>query len=212
MKILIACEESGTVRDAFIAKGHDAMSCDIIPSRKPRPHYQGNVFDILNDGWDMMIAHPPCTYLTVTGNKWFYNPADKNLAIELRRPHPRFPNRRQQREEAVDFFMALAQAPIDKICIENPAGIISTWWRKPDQYIHPYYFGDPHSKRTGLWLKGLQPLTPTKMVEPEWYIYKNGKRDPLWHVETMKLSAEERTKERSKTFQGIADAMADQWG
>ena len=212
MKILIACEESGTVRDAFVAKGHDVMSCDVLPSRTKGPHYRGDVFDIINDGWDMMIAHPPCTYLTVTGNKWFHHPEDKHLPVEERRPHPRFPDRQRQKQEAFKFFMALVDVPIDKIAIENPVGVVSTLWRKPDQYVHPYYFGDPHSKKTGLWLKGLPLLEPTKMVEPEWYIYKDGRRDPLWHVETLRLPPEERTKARSKTFQGMASAMAEQWG
>lgn len=212
MKVLVACEYSGVVRDAFIEKGHDAMSCDMLPTEKAGPHYQGDIMDIINDEWDLMIAHPPCTYLTVTGNKWFYHPEDKHLPTNMRRPHPRFPDRKKQRQDAIDFFINLAGAAINKIALENPVGAISTHWRKPDQYIHPYYFGEPHSKKTGLWLKGLPPLTPTNEVEPQWYIYKDGRRDPLWHVETMKLEPHERMKARSKTFKGIATAMADQWG
>lgn len=212
MKILVACEESGTVRDAFIAKGHDAMSCDILPTSKPGPHYQGDILDVLNDGWDMMIAHPPCTYLTVTGNKWFYHPEDKELPVEERRPHPRFPDRKQHREKAVEFFMVLAEAPIDKICIENPVGIISTRWRKPNQIIQPYEYGHKEAKKTCLWLKNLPLLAPTEIVAPEYMTFKSGKRMAKWYVEAAKLSPHERAKARSKTFQGIADAMAEQWG
>jgi len=201
MKILVACEFSGTVRDAFAAKGHDAWSCDILLSETAGNHIQKDIFDVIDSDWDLMIAHPPCTYLTVTGNKW--------MKPEF---SDRFPNRAQQRQEAINFFLKLANAPIAKIAIENPVGIISTAWRKPDQYIHPYQFGDPHSKKTGLWLKGLPLLTPTKIVEPKFHIYKDGRKDPIWHFETMSLPSHERMKARSKTFQGIADAMAKQWG
>lgn len=201
MKILIACEYSGTVRDAFIKKGHDAMSCDLLPTDVPGPHYQGSVFDIINDGWDMMIAHPPCTYLTVTGNKWFKPEFAK-----------RFPDREKNRQDAISFFIRLMESKIERVCCENPVGIMSTVWRKPDQYVHPYHFGDPHAKKTGLWLKNLPKLVPTKLVEPNYYIYKDGRRDPIWHVESMRMPPLERMKYRSKTFQGIADAMAEQWG
>ena len=237
MKILIACEFSGIVRDAFIKRGHDAVSCDLLPTERPGPHIQGDVLRVLDglhkcckcgdyckvdhnsfrcdkcermwslnypheiDKWDLMIAHPPCTYLCVTGNKWF-KPEYKD----------RFPDRHQQREDAVKFFMSLAETPIEKISLENPVCIMSSRWRKPDQYIHPYQFGEPHSKKTGLWLKNLPLLKLTEVVEPKYYIYKDGRKDPLWHVETMKLPKTDRTKARSRTFQGIADAMADQWG
>ena len=203
MKILIACEFSGTVRDAFLARGHDAFSCDILPTEsKPERHFQEDISEVLKrEKFDLMIAHPPCTYLTVTGNKWM----KPEFAT-------RFPDRPKQRQEAIDFFLKLANAPVEKIAIENPVGIISTAWRKPDQYIHPYQFGDPHSKKTGLWLKNLAPLVPTKLVEPQFHIYKDGRKDPIWHFETMSLPSHERMKARSKTFQGIADAMAAQWG
>lgn len=201
MRVLVACEYSGTVRDAFAAKGHFAMSCDLLPTDRPGNHYQGSVFDILNNGWDLMIGHPPCTYLTVTGNKWF-KPEFKD----------RFPDRLKHRQEALEFFIALFNSPIPKVCLENPVGYVSTAFRKPTQYIHPYEFGDPHSKKTGLWLKGLPPLIQTKLVEPIFHTYKDGRKDPIWHFETMKLKPLERMKARSKTFQGIADAMADQWG
>jgi len=201
MKILIACEYSGTVRDAFIKIGHTAISCDLLPTDVPGPHYQGSVFDIINDGWDMMIAHPPCTYLTVTGNKW----------MKPEFAH-RFPDRHKQREEALDFFKRLFECNIPRVCLENPVGVVSTMYRKPTQYIQPWEFGEPHSKKTGLWLRNLPPILPTKIVEPKFHIYKDGRKDPIWHVESMGMAPLERMKYRSKTFQGVADAMANQWG
>jgi len=201
MRVLVACEYSGTVRDAFAAKGHYALSCDLLPTDKPGNHYQGDVFNIINDGWDLMIAHPPCTYLTVTGNKWF-KPEFKD----------RFPDRHKHREEALQFFVSLFNSSIPKVCLENPVGYVSTAFSKPTQYVQPYEFGDPHSKKTGLWLKGLPPLLSTLIVQPVFHTYKDGRRDPIWHYETMKLKPLERMKARSKTFQGIADAMANQWG
>lgn len=202
MKILIACEESQTVCKAMRARGHEAYSCDILPCSGGHPewHIQGDVLEQLNKGWDMIIAHPPCTYLTVTGNKWF----KPEFAVK-------FPNRIEQRKEAIAFFLQIYNAKCDKIAIENPVGIISTVFRKPDQYIHPYYFGDPHSKKTGLWLKGLPKLVATKIVEPKFYVYKDGRKDPVWHFESIKMKPAERQRFRSKTFQGIADAMAEQW-
>lgn len=206
-KILVACEESQVVTKAFRKYGHEAFSCDILDCSGGHPewHIKDDVLKHLNDGWDCIIAHPPCTYLSVTGNKW--------MKPEFR---DRFPNRLQQRKEAIDFFMSFANADCEYIAIENPVGIMSTEWRKPDQYVHPYYFGDPHSKKTGLWLIGLPLLKPTKMVEPEMYTYKTGKKkgrkDPMWHVETLKLPPKERSIARSKTFPGFADAMAAQWG
>lgn len=204
MKILVACEYSGVVRDAFIKRGHTAISCDLLPTDAPGPHYQGSVLDLIDsnnsNNWDMMIAHPPCTYLTVTGNKW----------MKPEFAH-RFPDRHKQRQEALDFFKMLFEANIHKICIENPVGVVSTMYKKPTQYVHPYQFGEPHSKKTGLWLKNLPPLVPTKLVEPQFHIYKDGRKDPVWHMDSMKLPPLERMKFRSKTFQGVADAMADQW-
>lgn len=205
MKILVACEYSGTVRDAFIKAGHEAISCDLLPTDVPGPHYHGSVFDLIDDknnnGWDMMIAHPPCTYLTVTGNKW----------MKPEFAH-RFPDRHKQREEALEFFKRLFECNVPRICLENPVGVVSTMYRKPTQYVQPWQFGDPHSKKTGLWLKNLPALVPTKIVEPQFHVYKDGRKDPIWHMESMKLSPVERMKYRSKTFQGIADAMANQWG
>ena len=202
LSILIACEESQVLCKAFRELGYEAYSCDVLPCSGGYPewHFQCDVLNIINDGWGMIIGHPPCTYLTVTGNKWM-KPEFKD----------RFPNRIQQREDAIKFFMAIANANCDKIAIENPVGIMSSVWRKADQYVHPYYFGDPHSKKTGLWLKGLPKLVPTNIVEPEMYVYKDGRKDPMWHIESLKLPPDERAKVRSKTFQGFANAMADQW-
>ena len=201
MRILVACEFSGVVRDAFLARGHRAVSCDLLPTESPGPHILGDVLEVLGDGWDMLIAHPPCTHLCVTGNRWM-KPEHKS----------RFPNREQERKEAITFFLKLYNAPVLRVAVENPVGIMSTVFRKPDQYIHPYYFGERHSKKTGLWLRGLKKLEPTEMVEPEWYTHKSGARSPSWHRETLDLPHRERGKVRSKTFQGVAEAMAEQWG
>lgn len=204
MRVLVACEFSGTVRDAFLKQGHYAMSCDLEPcdSSTPGDHYQGNVLDILDNGWDLMIAHPPCTYLTVTGNKWF-KPEYKD----------RFPTREQDREDAKEFFMQLVNAPIDKIAIENPIGIMSTVYRKPDQIIQPWQFGHEASKSTCLWLKNLPKLEHTNVVDKgEFITYKSGKRMSKWYADAASFSPKEREKIRNKTFQGIADAMAQQWG
>lgn len=201
MKVLIACEFSGIVRDAFTKLGHDAISCDLLPTESLGKHYQGDVFDIVNDGFDLMIAHPPCTYLTCTGNKWFL-PQFKD----------RFPNREQQRMDAIDFFMKLYISNIPKIAIENPIGVMSSNFRKPDQIIQPYQFGHSVNKSTCLWLRNLPKLTPTNIVPRDGYtVYKSGKKANNWHHETGKLPLEDRSRARSKTFQGIADAMASQW-
>lgn len=203
-RVLIGCEESQVVCMAFRMLGHEAYSCDLLPCSGGHPewHFQEDVFEVLKrEKFDLCIFHPPCTYLTTTGNKW--------MKPEFR---DRFPNRQQQRQDAIDFFMKLSKVDCEKIAIENPAGIMSTIWRKPDQYVHPYHFGEPHSKKTGLWLKGLPLLVPTNMVEPEMYTYKsNGKKDPMWHMITSKLPKEEREKARSRTFQGFGNAMAEQW-
>ncbi len=196
MKVLIACEYSGTVRDAFIKAGHDAMSCDLLPTDVPGPHYQGDVFDIIHDGWDLMIAHPPCTYLSVSGMHW--------TARGLRDP--------KLTEDALEFVVGLMMVNIKMIAIENPVSIISSRIRKPDQIITPYMFGHDASKKTCLWLKNLPCLHPTNYVEPR---VVDGK--PRWGNQTdsgqNKLPpSKDRWKIRSKTFQGIADAMALQWG
>lgn len=219
MKILVACECSQKVAAAFRAKGHEAYSCDIEPSYGGHPEWHicddvlpllpGNCgffteskeYHYIDGPWDMIIAHPPCTFLTLAGNKWF-------------KPEfaSRFPERQQQRREAIDFFMAFAEADCPRIAIENPVGVISTHWRKPDQYIEPFFFGDPEKKKTGLWLKGLPLLVPTDIVEPVIIRCKSGANEPRWHMETMKLPRKERSKIRSQTFPGIASAMAEQWG
>ena len=181
MKVLVACEYSGAVRDAFIAKGHEAISCDLLPTDVTGPHYQGDVFDIINDGWDLMIAHPPCTHLAVSGARWF---KDKQV----------------EQKEALEFVRRLLNAPIHKIALENPVSIISSKIRKPNQIIQPWQFGHGETKATCLWLKGLPNLVPTDIVEG---------REPKVH---MMSPGPNRWKERSKTYAGIAKAMADQWG
>jgi site-specific DNA-cytosine methylase len=194
MKILIACEFSGIVRDEFIKKGHDAISCDLLPSEKLGPHYQGNVLDILNERWDLMIAHPPCQHLCVSGARWW---AEKQK------------DGRQQ--EAIDFFIQLAEATIPKVAVENPPGILTKAYRPPNQYIQPFWFGDEAQKKTGLWLKGLPNLVPTNIVDRgKIWVQKDGrKRGAAW---TMCLPpSPERWKIRSRTFLGIAKAMSNQW-
>ena len=198
MKILLACEESQAVTKAFRDKGHEAYSCDLYETSGDHSkwHIQGDVLPLLNQEWDMIIAFPPCTHLASSGAAWF----------EAKRADGR-------QQAAIDFFMALANAHCDKIAIENPVGIMSSQWRKPDQIIQPYQFGDSFSKRTCLWLKGLPKLVPTNVVDPgESITYASGKKMPKWYAEAWKLSSEERSKARSKTFPGIAKAMADQWG
>ena len=204
MKVLIACEFSGIVRDAFLEKGHDAMSCDLLPTEKPGPHYQGDVFDIINDGWDMMIGHPPCTYISYAGTR-----------------HWNKPGRVFDRLEALTFFARLWEAPIDRICLENPKSCASPVIAKYSQEIQPYYFGDSDRKTTWLWLKNLPPLvhirsdglfddcTHVPPPEPSG-ISKSGKK--LYRTEYMGGPSSDRAKNRARTFPGIARAMADQWG
>ena len=204
MKVLIACEESQTVCKAFRALGWEAYSCDILPCSGGHPewHLQQNVLPLLKKHWDLIIAHPPCTYLTVTGNRWFNRKKYGEAAIK----------REIEREKALDFFMQFTKTRCKHVAIENPVGIVSTHWRKPDQIIQPYQFGEPHRKKTCLWLIGLPKLKPTKIVKPEIIIYKNGKgTDSPWHMRTINLQKDERQRLRSKTFQGIANAMAEQW-
>lgn len=195
MKVLVACEYSGVVREAFKARGHDAWSCDLLPSSDDSSyHIQGDVLDHLgNYSWDLIIAHPPCTDLAVCGSRWFQNKLDKQ-------------------EAALEFVRKFMTANCDKIAIENPIGIISTRIQKPTQIVHPYHFGEPVSKGTCLWLQGLPKLIPTNIVEPEWVTFPNGKRQSKWYYETSLLPHHIRGHARSKTFQGIADAMATQWG
>lgn len=201
MRVLVACEFSGVVRDAFHAKGHDAWSCDLLPTERPNwtlegtpdridlrvhhpdrgGHIQGNVLDVLNDGWDLLIAHPPCTDLAVSGARWFKE-------------------KQQQQAEALDFVRALLNANVERIALENPVSIISSRIRKPDQIIQPWQFGHGEIKATCLWLKNLPKLVPTNIVDG---------RKPRVHY---MAPSPDRWKERSRTLQGVADAMADQWG
>jgi hypothetical protein len=204
LRVLIACEESQAVCKAFRELGHEAYSCDIqdCSGGHPEWHFKQDVLPLLHEHWDLIIAHPPCTYLTVTGNHWFNVERYGDAAIQ----------RAKDREEAAAFFMEFVNAPCEHIAIENPIGVMSSRYRKADQTIQPYQFGDPHRKSTCLWLKGLPKLEPTKIVEPEIVVYKNGKgTDSPWHMDSMKLPKEERSRFRSKTFPGIAKAMAEQW-
>jgi hypothetical protein len=194
VKVLVACECSGVVREAFRQKGHDAWSCDILPPSDGSPcHHTGPVEDILSDGWELMIAHPPCTALTVTGNRHYANTLERSDALKL--------------------VKLLLDAPIEKVCVENPVGVISSLIRKPDQYIQPFEYGHPVTKKTGLWLKNLPLLTPTKVVDvPPPVVFSSGKRMSQWFYDTSLLPHKDRAAARSVTFQGIADAMAEQWG
>lgn len=181
MRVLVACEYSGRVRDAFLALGHDAMSCDLLPTEVEGPHHQGDVAELLHMGWDLMIAHPPCTHLAVSGARWFRE-------------------KQAEQAEALEFVRLLMDAPIPKIAIENPISVISSRIRKPDQIIQPWQFGHGETKATCLWLKGLPKLEPTKIVEGrEARVHKMPPGPDRW-------------KERSRTYQGIAEAMAAQWG
>ena len=220
MRVLVACEFSGVVRDAFAAKGHDALSCDLLPSDKPGNHYQGDVFDIINDRWDLMIAHPPCTYLSVSGLHW-----NTRGVIVDGKP------RAELTEEALEFVRRLMASPIPMVAIENPISCISSQIRKPDQIIQPWMFGENASKATCLWLKGLPMLEPTNIIEgvlhccgaalddkygcPNCEGTKKAKR--IYGNQTPsgqnKLApSPTRSKERSRTYAGVAAAFAEQWG
>ena len=216
MRILVACEESQAVTKELRRLGHEAYSCDILPCSGGHPewHRQQDVFEVIPEGWDMMIAHPPCTYLAVSGAQWYYHPEDRHLPTEMRRPHPKYPERSVHREEAVQFFLRLAAADIPMIAIENPVGIMSSRYRKPDQIVQPYMFGDEATKTTCLWLKNMKPLVPTKMVgKGERIYFASGKSQPAWYSDAFvkAKTREERQTLRSKTFPGIAKAMAEQW-
>ena len=182
-RVLVACEYSGRVRDAFRRAGHDAVSCDILPTEVPGPHHQGDVREILGDGWDLLVAHPPCTHLAVSGARHFSRKAASGV-----------------QDEALDFVRLLLDAPIARVALENPVSIISTRIRKPDQIVQPWQFGHGETKATCLWLHGLPPLAPTDVVAG---------REPRVH---RMAPGPDRWKERSRTFSGIAQAMADQWG
>ena len=181
MRVLVACEFSGIVRDAFITNGHDSMSCDLLPSEAPGPHHMGDVREIISDNWDLMIAHPPCTHLAVSGARWFKG-------------------KQAEQVKALDFVQMLLNAPIERIALENPVSIISTRIREPDQIIQPWMFGHGETKATCLWLRGLNPLTPTKVV--------SGREAKVHRIPPNA----DRWKMRSRTYSGIARAMAQQWG
>lgn len=191
MRVLIACEYSGVVRDAFIRGGHDSMSCDLLSTDAPGPHYQGDIRDVIDGCWDLMIAHPPCTHLSVSGAAHF---KEKKL------------DGRQQ--SAVSFFMMLIKSDIPMIAVENPVCIMSSLYRKPNQIIQPYMFGHKETKATCLWLKGLSPLVDTNNVKAETMALPERERMRMHYMPP----GPDRWKERSKTYQGIADAMANQWG
>lgn len=195
MRVLVACEFSGIVRDAFIASGHDAMSCDLLPTERLGPHYQGDVLDIIDDGWDLMVAHPPCTYLA--------NSSAKHLYLGMKKENGRNEERWQKMREGAEFFKALLNANIPKIAVENPImlghakEIVGC---EQSQVIQPWQFGHPETKATCLWLKNLPPLNPTNIVEGrEQRVHKMPPSDNRW-------------KERSRTFSGVGKAMAEQWG
>jgi site-specific DNA-cytosine methylase len=181
MRVLVACEFSGTVREAFAKRGHDAWSCDLLPTEIPGNHIQGDVLEILNDGWDMMIAHPPCTHLAVSGARWFSK-------------------KREEQKKAMLFFLEFLMTDIPKVCVENPIGIMSTRYGKPDQIIQPWMFGHGETKATCLWLIGLPKLKPTDIVD--------GREARIHKMPP----GPNRGKDRSRTFTGIAEAMATQWG
>ena len=231
MKILVACEESQAVTKALRKLNHEAYSCDLLPCSGGHPewHFKNDVFEIIkhNGGtlengekvkgsskWDMMIAHPPCTYLAVSGARWMYDPKDAHLPTNERAEHPRFEGRRLLQIEAIEFVKRLWNNRIPKVAIENPIGVLSTKWKKPNQIVHPYHFGDEASKATCLWLRGLPKLQHTNVVgKGERVQLASGKSLPKWYSDalTKAKSAEERRTLRSKTFDGLAEAMATQW-
>ena len=231
LRVLVACEESQAVTKELRKLGHEAYSCDLLPcsGNHPEWHFNCDVFKVIKDlggilqngksvkvkKWELMIAHPPCTYLAVSGARWFYHPDDKDKPAKDRRPHPKYPHREKHREEALKFFIKLTKVPIEKIAIENPIGIVSSRYRKPDQIVQPYMFGDEATKTTCLWLYGGLPhLKPTKIVgKGERIEFSSGKSQPKWYSDAFvkAKTPEERRTLRSKTFPGLAKQMAKQW-
>ncbi len=203
LRVLVGCEFSGTVRDAFIRRGHDAMSCDLLPTEAPGPHYCGDIFDVVGDGWDLAIFHPPCTFLTVSCNKWFKD------GIKARPGTLTGHERREARDLALDFVRRLWDCGIPRICIENPIGRLSTLWREPSQVVQPWMFGCGEKKGTCFWLKGLPLLQPTHRKNDLFC-----KPEPVERLDRIfRLPpGPDRAKERSKTYPGISSAMAEQWG
>jgi hypothetical protein len=215
-RVLIACEESQVTTKEFRNLGYEAFSCDLLPCSGGHPewHLQCDVFEVINQGWDLMIAHPPCTFLASSGVQWLSHPEDKDLPFEQRRPHPKYPDRRKDMEDSVVFVKALYDSNIKHIAIENPVGLLSSKWRKPDQIIQPYMFGDEATKTTCLWLKNLPSLYPTNIVgKGERVVYSSGKSHPKWYADALSKAKtkEERQTLRSKTFPGISKAIAEQW-
>lgn len=230
MRILIACEESQTITKSFRKIGHEAFSCDLLPCSGGHPewHLQTDVFKAIEGGivlnqkgqwlefdkWDLMVAHPPCTMIAGSSVQWLSHPEDKHLPFEERRPHPKYPNRRNDMLESIEFVKALYNCNIERVAIENPVGLLGTRWRKADQIIQPYQFGDEATKTTCLWLKNLPLLKHTNIVgKGERTVFASGKSHPKWYADALAnaKTKQERQTLRSKTFKGIADAIADQW-
>jgi len=217
IKILVGCEESQATTKAFRELGYDAYSCDLLPSSGGHPewHLQMDVFEAIKIVKPILaIFHPPCTFLTGSGVQWLSHPEDKALPFEDRRPHPKYPNRRQDMLDSVEFVKALYNADIKHIAIENPVGLLSSRWRKPDQIVQPYMFGDEATKTTCLWTKNLPLLKPTDIVgKGERTVFASGKSHPKWYADALKnaKTKEERQTLRSKTFEGMAKAFAKQY-
>ncbi len=230
LSVLVACEESQAVCKAFRELGHNAYSCDLLPCSGGHPEWHfncdcfeiiGNKGGVLQNGetvyvekWDLIIYHPPCTYLASSGSQWLSHPDDKHLPLEERRPHPLYPNRRKDMDDSIKFVKALSDININYIAIENPVGLLSSRWRKPDQIIQPWMFGDEATKTTCLWLKNLPQLIPTNIVgKGEREMFTSGKSHPKWYADALRnaKTPEERRTLRSKTFPGIAQVMATQW-
>ena len=215
--ILVGCEESQSITNSFRKLGHEAYSCDLLPCSGGHPEYhlQMDVFESIKlKKWELGIFHPPCTFVASSSVGWLSHPEDKNLLFNDRRPHPKYPNRRQDMRDSVEFVKKLYNCEIPKVMIENPIGLLSTLWKKPDQIIHPWQFGDEAEKSTCIWLKNLPLLEPTKIVgKGEKVFYKSGKSHPKWYAEALNKAKtkEERQTLRSKTFPGIAEAISSQF-
>lgn len=232
--VLIACEESQAICNEFRKLGHNAFSCDIqkCSGGHPEYHFHQDVVGVIEnrgglletkeeyylpkgEGWDLLIAHPPCTYLSVSGAQWYYHPDDKDLPYEERREHPKYPGRRAQQQEAIDFFMLFTKTGIKHWAIENPICVMSSKYRKPNQIIQPYMFGDEATKTTCLWTENLPLLEPTDIVDKgEQVTFSSGKKMSKWYNDALAQAKtkEERQRLRSKTFIGVAKAIAKQWG
>lgn len=218
MNILIACECSGLIRDAFIAKGHSAISCDLQPTEKSGPHYQGSVLDILDKNFDLLIGHPPCTFMAHSGTQWMSHPEDKELPFKERRPHPLYPNRREDQRKAIEFFKVLWNSTIPHICLENPVPMsqLTDQVGMYHQKVQPWQFGDSYEKPTCLWLKNLPLLKNTnqfgdQVTKGTRTVFSSGKSQPDWYNKAKTSNKDNTSRERSRTFPGLAKAMAEQW-